>query len=333
MLAIVTTAIAIGHEVTPEQALQRAKKFMESHETTVNKQKRAAGKTPSLSMASRESGSYIFNVDNDGGFIVVSNSERTVPILGFSETGSFDPDNIPDNMRAWPTQLTVNYNGGPTAEVRWTSEESVFDIDVNGTVTENVSNPYTLNDLEAATTYTVKVRAKNGNQVSEWSAPVTFTTEVSFDLCQITLELTDSYGDGWNGNAIQVVDVLTGTILATLQNTEEADAYQSQIYSVDVPNDHDINFIWVSGDYSGECSYIVYDVNGEVIFSGSGALSEPYTYHVNCTFAPKPQNLAVTPALSTATVSWTGNDNTTSYNLRYRRRDRSQQLQDWIRRG
>ncbi|MBR3455673.1 MAG: C10 family peptidase [Bacteroidaceae bacterium] len=232
-------------------------------------------------------------------------------------TFDYTPGEAPAVQR--PTRLTVNYNGGPTAEVRWTSEESVFDIDVNGTVIENVSNPYTLNDLEAATTYTVKVRAKNGNQVSEWSAPVTFTTEVSFDLCQITLELTDSYGDGWNGNAIQVVDVLTGTILATLQNTEDADANQSQTYSVDVPNDYDINFIWVSGDYSGECSYIVYDVNGEVILSGSGALSEPYTYHVNCTFAPKPQNLAVTPALSTATVSWTGNDNATSYNLRYRK--------------
>ena len=101
MLVIVTTAIAMGQEVTPEQALQRAKKFMESHETTVNKQKRAAGKTSSLTMTSKVSGLYIFNVADDGGFVIVSNNERTVPILGFSDTGSFDPENIPDNMKAW----------------------------------------------------------------------------------------------------------------------------------------------------------------------------------------------------------------------------------------
>jgi len=101
LLTIVTATIAMGQEVTPDQALEKAKKFMESHETTVKKQKRAAGKTSSLKMTSRVNDLYIFNVDNDGGFVVVSNSERTVPILGFSETGSFDPDNIPDNMKAW----------------------------------------------------------------------------------------------------------------------------------------------------------------------------------------------------------------------------------------
>ena len=44
---------------------------------------------------------YIFNASNDGGYVIVSGDDRVEPILGYVDHGSFDPDNIPDNMRAW----------------------------------------------------------------------------------------------------------------------------------------------------------------------------------------------------------------------------------------
>ena len=31
----------------------------------------------------------------------VSGDDRTVPVLGYGETGSFDVDNMPENMKAW----------------------------------------------------------------------------------------------------------------------------------------------------------------------------------------------------------------------------------------
>jgi len=44
---------------------------------------------------------YIFNAGNDGGYVIVSGDDRTEPILGYVEHGTFDPDNIPENMRSW----------------------------------------------------------------------------------------------------------------------------------------------------------------------------------------------------------------------------------------
>jgi len=41
---------------------------------------------------------YVFN--GNGGFVIVSGDDRAEPILGYSEDGYFDPDNIPPNM-AW----------------------------------------------------------------------------------------------------------------------------------------------------------------------------------------------------------------------------------------
>lgn len=43
---------------------------------------------------------HVFNIDG-GGYIIVSGDDRTEEILGYSITGTFDANNIPDNMRAF----------------------------------------------------------------------------------------------------------------------------------------------------------------------------------------------------------------------------------------
>ncbi|MBO7571901.1 MAG: C10 family peptidase [Bacteroidales bacterium] len=42
---------------------------------------------------------YIFNTD--GGFVIVSADDIATPILGYSDAGTFDPNNIPVNMYEW----------------------------------------------------------------------------------------------------------------------------------------------------------------------------------------------------------------------------------------
>lgn len=44
---------------------------------------------------------YVFNAGDDGGYVIVSGDDRTEPILGYVEQGTFDPENIPENMRSW----------------------------------------------------------------------------------------------------------------------------------------------------------------------------------------------------------------------------------------
>lgn len=44
---------------------------------------------------------YVFNIEDNGGFVVVAGDDKAIPVLGYAETGTFDPENIPDNMAAW----------------------------------------------------------------------------------------------------------------------------------------------------------------------------------------------------------------------------------------
>ena len=44
---------------------------------------------------------YIFNTEGNKGYVIVSGDDRTVPILGYIDKGSFDPSHVPSNMKAW----------------------------------------------------------------------------------------------------------------------------------------------------------------------------------------------------------------------------------------
>ena len=44
---------------------------------------------------------YVFNADGGNGYVIVSGDDRTPEILGYVENGSFDAENIPDNMKSW----------------------------------------------------------------------------------------------------------------------------------------------------------------------------------------------------------------------------------------
>lgn len=239
---------------------------------------------------------------------IAATARNFIPKTTFAYTGgSFDGV-------LKPTGLKVSYEGGTEATISWSSEEEVFDIDVNGTVTENVENPTTLTGLEYATVYTIKVRAKRGEEVSDWSNPVTFTTAISDDMCQIQAVLTDSYGDGWSSAKLVITDVESGIEIASLTL---ASGLGPETIAIDVPNNHDIKFSWVSGNqlsYEYECGFVITDINDEVILAKeAGSQPAPTagvleTWHVNCAASPwrSPADLAASEITAfSATLSWT----------------------------
>ena len=95
------------------------------------------------------------------------------------------------------------------------------------------------------------------------------------DRCELTFTLTDSYGDTWNGNAIRVVDVETGTILATMTNhiNDHPNAPITETFTLAVCDGRELRFEWVMGNYPSfptECFYTIADANGITILEGQG---------------------------------------------------------------
>ncbi len=43
---------------------------------------------------------YVFNTGTQG-FVIVAGDDNVIPVLGYSDEGAFDPENMPDNARKW----------------------------------------------------------------------------------------------------------------------------------------------------------------------------------------------------------------------------------------
>ena len=90
-----------ANPISGEEALKKASDFIKQKSVTRNSKMKMVYSAPGLTKASKDASYYVFNVENDRGFVIVSGDDRTVPILGYTDSGSYDPQNLPENMRAW----------------------------------------------------------------------------------------------------------------------------------------------------------------------------------------------------------------------------------------
>ena len=222
-----------------------------------------------------------------------------------------------------PTDIAINYTGGLTAEVTWEGEAETYNIDVNGEVTEGVTSPYVLDSLELATTYAVKVQADCGEDgTSEWSNPVSFTTDLCLpeNQCAIYYSFTDQYDDSWNGAYINIVDATTGKLLYELTMPDVDGPYEG---SFNVCDGREIQFVWVSGSYPRECGYVFTHFGTTILEKATNSAAPDagvfFTYEVNCT--PDPctvpyELMSSNVSYNQATLSWTGYSDT--YYVQYR---------------
>lgn len=86
--------------LTPAEALARA---LDNGKTSAP-HRAPLRKSPILTVGEQNSPSlYVFDQGNEG-YLVVSADDVAAPVLGYSTTGSIDPDNMPDNLRWWLNQ-------------------------------------------------------------------------------------------------------------------------------------------------------------------------------------------------------------------------------------
>jgi hypothetical protein len=83
-----------------------------------------------------------------------------------------------------PTDFDIDEITTNSAVLTWVSDATSFDIEVNEVVTSDVTSPYTLNNLDPGTLYSVRVRANCGDSgYSDWTTAIMFYTKCeAFDL-------------------------------------------------------------------------------------------------------------------------------------------------------
>ena len=101
------------------------------------------------------------------------------------------------------------------------------------------------------------------NSLSKLIDEVHYDIDDSSDNCNHTLNMIDSYGDGWNGNAVSIL--LNGEVVI-----EQATFDEGYIESIvfEATHSDNIELIWFDGSWSEEVSFEILDSSGNIISSG-----------------------------------------------------------------
>lgn len=102
LLIAAGVALAFGanaETLSPQEALQRAT----ASETGARKLKSTI--QPTLSYTAKtlkgDAAIYVFNTRDNKGFMLVGADDVAMPMLGYTDSGNFDPDNVPPQLQYW----------------------------------------------------------------------------------------------------------------------------------------------------------------------------------------------------------------------------------------
>ena len=83
-------------QLSESEAYRIAQKYNQSLATTLWKQK-ASG----VASFSSDAEYYVFNAAKNQGFVIVSGDDSLTELVGYSDSGTLDMENLPDNLSSW----------------------------------------------------------------------------------------------------------------------------------------------------------------------------------------------------------------------------------------
>lgn len=234
-----------------------------------------------------------------------NNFNASIAIDGFSV------DNLPDCVR--PTNLSISNVGTETATLSWEAGDSsstsytwlVYnagdDPSVNAPVSDGTTTETSveISGLSQGNSYDAYVVATcNNDQTSILSLPLNFNTENCEveDRCVYLFRLIDSFGDGWNGNTMNVLE--NGQLIQVLGQSFVTGSLQE--VEIELCEGSEIELFWnAGGSFANEVGIEIINVFEEVIFQknpGTGSQnSSLFTFDADCS-APDgcfpPQNFS-----------------------------------------
>lgn len=111
LASVLISMPAWARTLTPAEALQRAQGDVPAKVAAAQAKSRLV-KTGYT--AKKQPAYYIFDNSGDNGYMILAADDVAMPVLGYSATGTINPDDMPENLRGW----LENY----AAEIAWASE-------------------------------------------------------------------------------------------------------------------------------------------------------------------------------------------------------------------
>ena len=145
-ICMLWTANVLAGPVTQQQAQQTAYDFIQQHFACSKILRRTATSLPTEQLTKSEA-YYAFNIGDNEGFVLVSGDDCLGPIVMYSDKGTFNTANMPDNMRNFlqSVEASVRYaqqTGGAPSSAAARRAADWADIEPIVKARWNQSSPY-----------------------------------------------------------------------------------------------------------------------------------------------------------------------------------------------
>ena len=91
--------------ITEKEALQKAQAFMQGKEFQQFAGSKNMRRAPQGTKA--DNAYYVFNVENNGGFVIIAGDDVVEPVIGYATEGRFDSSDLPENMLEWLNRISA----------------------------------------------------------------------------------------------------------------------------------------------------------------------------------------------------------------------------------
>ena len=263
---------------------------------------------------------------SDQHIAIISTTTNTYTAVYFDEITIKDaPQCLP------PSAISVGSIGADSAEVNFTANGISTYLEYGpvgfvpdfqqstGTLVTASSSPHWLTGLDTNTSYDVYVYQMCADStVSPAFGPATFKTLqcAPVDMCSFDIELTDSYGDGWNGAEVQVLNS-AGGVEYTLGSAFTTGSTYTETIMVCTGETFTIS-VSTAGSYPSEIGLNVLS-SGSIVASYSNSTSttvgtQMAQFTASCnTACPTPTNLTYVAGKNDATFTFDQNGGSATY--------------------
>ena len=242
---------------------------------------------------------------SQGGYGTSISQRNFLPKTTIAYTPGTQPSCLP------VTNLTVDSVTGTSVFLSWTDNNNsgatytIYDMADTSVVASGISTTdYEVAGLTGSTSYTFAVVANCSATEESNPISVNATTDCTAGSCQISIEGADSFGDGWNGASITVMQ--SGVTLGTFTIVSGSASTENYNVCSDAP----VTFSWTAGSYPGETSFEILAGGAPVYTVSDGStLSAGVFFTLNnaCPSCLPATALTVDTATdNSVTISWTG---------------------------
>ena len=114
MLLLLNVILMQAAPITQSEALRKAAEFViggngNNARSMIRGGDNLSSVSATLTIAEGCDAYYAFNLPDNGGYVIVSGDDSMPAVLGYSESGSYDADKLPVNMRSWLAGYAEQY--------------------------------------------------------------------------------------------------------------------------------------------------------------------------------------------------------------------------------